>query len=49
MDTYKEVIDEYPDDISTYTMEDCVNNNQDDASKNILNEGNNIGVDDEEG
>ena len=35
MDTYKEVIDEFPYDTSTAITEDCVNKNLDDTNKNI--------------
>ena len=43
MDTYKEAIDECPDDTSPDMMEDCVNNNLDDTNKKGLNEINDIG------
>ena len=39
------VIDEFPDDTSTSTMEDCVNNNLDDINRKYLNEINETGVD----
>ena len=44
LDTYKEVIDECPDDTSTDMMEDGVNKNLDDTNKKYLNEINEIGV-----
>ena len=44
MDTYKEVIDECPDDTFTSMMEDCVNRNLSDKNKNLLNEINQIGL-----
>ena len=45
MDTYKEVIYEFPYDASTDMMEDCVKNNLDDRNSKYLNEVNGIGVD----
>ena len=33
MDTYKEVINEFPNNTSTSMMEDCVNKNLDDTNK----------------
>ena len=49
MDTYKELIYEFPDDTSTALMEDCFNNNLDDINKKCLNEINEIGVDEDGG
>ena len=47
LDTYKEIIDEWPDYEFAATMKDCANNNLDDTYKKYLNEINEIGVDEE--
>ena len=44
MNTYKQVIDECPDETSTTMMEDCVNKNLDDRNRKGLNEITDIGV-----
>ena len=47
MDTYKEVIYEFPDDKSTAITEDGLNRNLYDTSKNDLNEINDFGIDEQ--
>ena len=45
MDSYEEVMDEFPDDTSTSMMQDFVNKNLDDTRKTYLDKVNDIGVD----
>ena len=49
MDTYEQVINEYPYGTYPEMIYYCVNKNLDDKNKNDLNEVNEIGVDGEEG